>query len=218
MKNHNPFRYFKTSPEIIRLAVLTYVRFPLSLRNVEDLLHERGIDVCHETIRYWWNRFGPLFATEIRKKRMHPIPNHSNWKWHLDEVFVKINGEMHYLWRAVDHEGELLETFVSKRRDRKAALVFLKKIMKRYGKPEAIVTDRLASYRAALKMIGNAGIQETGRWVNNRAENSHLPFRRREYAMLRFRRIRSLQKICLDPFIYLQPLQQGTAFKLSGRI
>ena len=106
MKNPNPFRYFKTSPEIIRLAVMMYVRFPLSLRNVEDLLHERGIDICHETVRYWWNRFGPLFAKEIRKKRMHPISNHSNWKWHLDEVFVKINGETHYLWRAVDHEGE----------------------------------------------------------------------------------------------------------------
>jgi putative transposase len=145
MKNHNPFRYFKTSPEIIRLAVMMYVRFPLSLRNVEDLLHERGIDICHETVRYWWNRFGPMFAKEIRKKRMHPIANHSNWQWHLDEVFVKINGETHYLWRAVDHEGEVLESFVSRRRDRKAALVFLKKIMKKYGKSKSIVTDKLPS-------------------------------------------------------------------------
>jgi putative transposase len=85
---------------------MMYVRFPLSLRNVEDLLHERGIDICHETVRYWWNKFGLMFAREIRNKRMHPIANHSNWKWHLDEVFVKINGETHYLWRAVDHEGE----------------------------------------------------------------------------------------------------------------
>jgi putative transposase len=127
MKNRNPFRYFKTSPEIIRLAVMMYVRYPLSLRNVEDLLHERGIDICHETVRYWWNKFGPLFAKEIRKKRLHPVPHHSNWKWHLDEVFVKINGETHYLWRAVDHEGEVLEAFVSKRRDRKAALTFFRK-------------------------------------------------------------------------------------------
>ena len=194
MKNHNPFRYFKTSPEIIRLAVMMYVRFPLSLRNVEDLLHERGIEICHETVRYWWNKFGPLFAKEIRKKRMYPIPNHSNWKWHLDEVFVKINGETHYLWRAVDHEGEVLEAFVSKRRDRKAALVFLKKIMKKYGTPKVIVTDRLKSYRAAMKIIGNASTQEVGRWKNNRCENSHLPFRRREYAMLKFRRMRNLQK------------------------
>ncbi len=194
MKNHNPFRYFKTSPEIIRLAVMMYVRFPLSLRNVEDLLNERGIDICHETVRYWWNKFGPMFAREIRKKRTHPLPNHSNWKWHLDEVFVKINGETHYLWRAVDHEGEVLEAFVSKRRDRKAALVFLKKIMKKYGAPKVIVTDRLKSYRAAMKIIGNASTQEVGRWKNNRCENSHLPFRRREYAMLKFRRMRSLQK------------------------
>ena len=194
MKNHNPFRYFKTSPEIIRLAVMMYVRFPLSLRNVEDLLHERGIDICHETVRYWWNRFGPMFAREIRKKRMYPVPNYSNWKWHLDEVFVKINGETHYLWRAVDHEGEVLEAYVSKHRDRKAALVFLKKTMKRYGQPQEIVTDRLRSYRAAMRLIGNEAAQEVGRWLNNRAENSHLPFRRREYAMLRFRQMRSLQK------------------------
>lgn len=173
---------------------MMYVRFPLSLRNVEDLLHERGIDICHETVRYWWNKFGPLFAGEIRKKRIHPIPNHSNWKWHLDEVFVKINGETHYLWRAVDHEGEVLETFVSKRRDRKAALDFLKRILKKYGAPKVIVTDRLKSYRAAMKIIGNESSQEVGRWKNNRCENSHLSFRRREYAMLKFRRMRSLQK------------------------
>jgi len=194
MTEHNPFRYFKTSPEIIRLAVMMYIRFPLSLRNVEDLLHERGVDICHETVRYWWNRFGPLFASEIRKKRNHPSQNYSNWKWHLDEVFVKINGETHYLWRAVDHEGEVLEAFVSKRRDRKAALKFLKKIMKRYGRPHEIVTDRLKSYRAAMKTIGNAEVQEVGRWSNNRCENSHLPFRRREQAMLKFRRLLSLQK------------------------
>ena len=143
----NPFRYFKTSPEIIRLAVMMYVRFPLSLRNVEDLLHERGIEVSYETIRFWWNRFGPIFAAEIRKKRMDRKRAFSVWRWHLDEVFVKINGERHYLWRAVDQEGEALEAFVSKKRDRKAALKFLRKLMKRHGRPDAIVTDRLRSYR-----------------------------------------------------------------------
>jgi len=194
MKNHNPFRYFKTSPEIIRLAVMMYVRFPLSLRNVEDLLHERGIDICHETVQYWWNRFGPMFARDIRKKRIHPSVNYSNWKWHLDEVFVKINGELHYLCRAVDQEGEVLEAFVTKRRDRNAALKFLKKIMKRYGRPHVIVTDRLRSYRAAMTIIGNEDTQKVGRWENNRCENSHLPFRRREYAMLKFRLRQTLQK------------------------
>jgi putative transposase len=194
MTKHSPFRYFKTSPEIIRLAVMMYVRFPLSLRNVEDLLHERGIDISHETVRFWWNRFGPIFAAEIRRKRVSQMRAYSNWQWHLDEVFVKINGETHYLWRAVDHEGEVLESFVTKRRDRKAALKFLRKKMKRHGRVHVFVTDKLRSYGAAMKEIGNADRQETGRWQNNRAENSHQPFRRRERAMLRFRRMRTLQK------------------------
>src|SRR6056297_3063954 len=193
MTKPDPFRYFKTSREIISLAVTLYVRFPLSPRNVEDLLHERGIDVSHEAVRYWWHRFGPLFAAEIKKRRIAGLKS-SRWRWHLDEIFVKINGEWHYLWRAVDHEGEILESFVTKTRDKKAALKFLKKAMRKHGRPEIIVTDQLRSYGAAFKEIGNAARQETGRWLNNRAENSHLPFRRRERAMLRFRRMRSLQK------------------------
>ena len=194
MAKQNPFKYFKTSPEIIRLAVMIYVRFPLSLRNVEDLLHERGIDISHETIRFWWNRFGPIFAAEIRKKRVQGHRAYSNWQWHLDEVFVRIGGQTHYLWRAVDHEGEVLESFVSKCRDRNAALKFLKKSIKRYDQPQAIVTDKLRSYGAAMKAMGNSGRKETGRWLNNRCENSHQPFRRREQAMHRFRRIQTLQK------------------------
>jgi len=105
MNKPDPFRYFKTSREFIRLAVMPYVRFPLSLRNVEDLLHERGIDVSHEAVRFWWHRFGPVFAAEIRKRRIQGM-KFSRWRWHLDEMFVKIYGERHYLWRAVDHEGE----------------------------------------------------------------------------------------------------------------
>ena len=170
-----------------------YVRFPLSLRQVEDLLHERGVDICHETVRAWWNRFGLVFAAEIRKRRIQD-PSFSLWRWHLDEVFVRINGEQHYLWRAVDHEGEILESFVTKRRDRKAALKFLRKAMKRYGCPNVVVTDKLRSYRAAMNIIGNAGRQETERWKNNRGENSHQPFRRRERAMVKFRSTKSLQK------------------------
>ena len=127
-------------------------------------------------------------------RAVYPSHNYSNWKWHLDEVFVKINGETHYLWRAVDHEGEVLDAFVSRRRDRKAVLIFLKKLMKRYGVPRQIVTDRLRSYRAAMKVIGNTASHQTGRWLNNRCENSDLPFQRREQAMLKFRRMRSLQK------------------------
>ena len=190
----DPFRYFKTSPEVIRLAVMMYIRFPLSLRQVEDLLHERGIDICHETVRFWWNRFGPMFAVDIRKKRSAALRTLPQWRWHLDEVFVKINGEMHYLWRAVDHEGEVLEVFATKHRDHKAALAFLKRTMERYGRPEAIVTDRLRSYGAAMQVIGNAAAQECGRWLNNRAEYSHQPFRRRERAMAKFRDVKTLQK------------------------
>ncbi len=172
---------------------MNYVRYPLSLRQVEDLLFERGIDICHETVRFWWNRFGPMFAAAIRKRRVHHW-SFSLWRWHLDEVFVRINGETQYLWRGVDHEGEVLEVFATKRRDRRAALKFLKRTMKRYGRPRSIVTDRLRSYRLAMKVIGNAADQECGRWFNNRADNSHQPLRRRDRAMAQFRDITTLQK------------------------
>ncbi len=115
----NPFKYFKTSPEIIRLAVMYYVRYPLILRQVEDIFPEWSIDISHETIRFWWNKFGPEFAKGIRKKR---IGLHSNWRWHIGEVFVKVNGQTFYLWRAIDHEGEVLECYVSKCRDKRTAL------------------------------------------------------------------------------------------------
>ena len=190
----NPFRWFDSSPDVIRLVVMMYVRYPLSLRNVEDLLFERGIDICHETVRLWWNRFGPLFAGEIRRRRVQHMRACTHWKWHLDEVYVKINGEMRYLWRAVDHEGEVLESFVTETRDKAAALKFIKKALKRHGRPKAIVTDGLRSYGAALREIGGEGLQQTGRWLNNKVENSHLPFRRRERAMNRFRRMKTLQK------------------------
>ena len=136
----NPFRYFNSSPEVIRLTVMMYVRYPLSLRQVEDLLSERGIDICHKTVRFWWNRFGPLFAAKIRKRRVHSR-SYSQWRWHLDEVFGRINGKTDYLWRAVDHEGEVLESYASKRRDREAALAFLKRTLKRSGRPDSIVID-----------------------------------------------------------------------------
>jgi len=193
-KPASPFRYFHSSPEIIRMVVRLYVRYPLSLPNVEDLLFERGIDICHETVRLWWNRFGPMFAADIKRQRISRMRGFRNWRWHVDEVFVKINGEKRYLWRAVDHEGEVLESYVTKKRDKKAALRFFKKALKRDGTTEAIVTDGLKSYPAAMKELGIEDRREMGRWLNNRAENSHLPFRRRERAMLRFRQMKSLQK------------------------
>ena len=193
-KAPSPFRYFKASPEVIRMAVMLYVRYPLSLRNVEDLLFERGIDICHETVRLWWNRFGPVFAADIRRQRVSRMKGFRHWRWHVDEVFVKINGETHYLWRAVDQEGEILESYVTKKRDKKAALKFLRKALRRHGQAERIVTDGLKSYPAAMRELGNETRREMGRWKNNRAENSHLPFRRKERAMQRFRRMKTLQK------------------------
>ncbi len=191
----NPsFKYFKHNPTIIHLAVLLYIRYPLSLRQVEDILFERGIDVCHETIRLWWNKFGPSMAAQIRKKRISYPKQYSRWRWHVDEVFVKINGELHNLWRAVDHEGEVLDAVVTRKRDRKAALKVLKRLMKRYGRPHSIVTDKLRSYGAAMREMGCQSLQKTGGRLNNRAENSHLPFRRRERAMQNFRKEATLQK------------------------
>ena len=195
-----------------------YIRYPLSFRQVEDILHERGVDICHETVRFWVERFGSKFAREIRKNR---LGGHSNWQWHLDEVFVKINGERHYLWRAVDHEGEVLESYVTKKRDKKAALKFMKKAMRRYGSPNKIVTDKLRSYSAAAKELGCLEKPVTERWANNRVENSHLPFRRRERAMLRFRRMDSLQKFAsihasfYNLFNSQRSLSKRSTFKLN---
>ena len=191
MIKKNRFKYFKTYPGIIKLAVVYYIRFPLSLRQVEDILHERGINVCHETIRFWWNRFGPILAKDINRKRAR---RHSNWRWHIDEVFVKINGKQHYLWRAIDHEGTVLESVVTKRRDRRAALKTLRKLLSKYGSPHEIVTDKLRSYCADLRELNLQNRNETGQYENNQSENSHLHFRRRERAMCHFRSMGSLQK------------------------
>jgi len=156
-KPASPFRYFNSSPEVIRLVVMMYVRFPLSLRNVEDLLFERGIDICHETVPHWWNRFGPLFAADVRRQRVSRMRGFRHWRWHLDEMYVKLNGEMVYLWRAGDQEGEILESVLTRSRDKAAALPFMKKAPKRHGSPVTITTDGLRSYRAAMDELGNAG-------------------------------------------------------------
>lgn len=176
------------------MVVMLYVRYPLSLRNVEDLLFERGIDICHETVRLWWNRFGPMFAADIKRQRISRMKGYNQWRWHVDEVFVKIKGEMHYLWRAVDQEGEILESYVTKKRDKSAALSFFKKALKQHGSPVQIVTDGLKSYPAAMNHLGIEDRREMGRWLNNRVENSHLPLSRKERVMQRFRRMKTLQK------------------------
>lgn len=135
-----------------------------------------------------------MFAADIRRQRVSRMKGFHHWRWHLDEVFVRINGERHYLWGAVDHEGEILESYVTKKRDKAAALSFLKKALKRHGRTETIVTDGMRSYPAAMRELGNLERRKMGRWANNRVENSHLPFRRRERAMQRFRQMKSLQK------------------------
>jgi putative transposase len=154
----DPFRYFNSSPEVIRLVVMMYVRYPLSLRNVEDLLAERGIDISHETVRFWWNRFGPMFAGQIRKTRIAHMRCYPQWRWHLDEVFVKINGRLCYLWRAVDHEGEVLESVVTAKRDKAAAMKFLRRIIKKYGRSQTVVTANTSRRLIALPIIRQSAV------------------------------------------------------------
>lgn len=178
------FKRHRFPPDIIRYAVWLYFRFTMSLRDVEDLLAERGIDVTYETIRCWVDKFGPLIAANIRRRR-----HRADRVWHLDEMIVKIGGQRMFMWRAVDKEGEVLDVLVQKRRDKAAALKLLKKLFKRQGfTPEAIVTDGLPSYRAALRELGALARHQPGRLrENNRAENSHLPVRRREKKMQLFK-------------------------------
>jgi putative transposase len=188
----NPFRYFNSSPEVIRLVVMMYVRYPLSPGNVEDLLAERGIDISHETSGSGGT--GPMFSAEIRERRVAHMRGYPNWRWRSDEVFVKVNGKLYYLCRAVDYEGGVLEAVVTAKRDKAAALKLLKRIMKKYGQPRSVVTDGVCSYSAAMGELGNADRHGVGGRLNNRAENSHQAFRRRERAMQRFRSTKTLQK------------------------
>ncbi len=178
------FKRHRFPPDVIRHAVWLYFRFTLSLRDVEEMLAERGIDVTYETVRCWANKFGPAIAANIRRKRKR-----ADSVWHLDEMIVRIGGKRMYMWRAVDKEGEVLDVLVQKRRNKAAALKLLRKLLKNQGYvPEAIVTDGLASYKAAMKELGCQARHAPGRLrENNRAENSHLPVRRRERKLQRFK-------------------------------
>jgi len=147
-RSTNPFRWFDSSSEVICLVVPMYVKYPLSLRNGEDLLAERGIDICHETVRLWWNRFCPMFAAEIRRKGDDQMRAYTRWRWHLDEVYVRIDGEMRYFWRAVDHESEVLEFFASQTRNKPVALKFMKRLMKRHGRAKVVTSDRIVTSSA----------------------------------------------------------------------
>jgi putative transposase len=181
---------YRFPPEIIRQAIWLYFRFTLSLRDVEDLLAERGITVSYETVRRWVNHFGPIIAADLRRRRPKP-----HAVWHLDEVYLKIDGKMVYLWRAVDAEGEVLDVLVQSKRDMRAAIKLMRKLLKKYAMvPDLLVTDELRSYGAAFRDLGIESRHERGKWKNNRAENSHQPTRRREVKMQRFKSPGSAQK------------------------
>ena len=175
---------------IIQHAVWLYFRFALGYRDVEDMLAERGIDASYETVRRWVLKFGRIYAERIRRHRPRPSD-----RWHLDEVFLKICGKTVYLWRAVDDEGEVLDVLIQRRRDRKAALKLLRKLLKRQGYvPESIVKDRLRSYSAALRDLALADRHVSGGRSNNRAEVAHQPTRRPERQQLRFKSPGSAQR------------------------
>ena len=185
--NYSGYRF---PPEIIQQAIWLYLRFTLSFRDVEDLLAERGIIVSYETVRRWVNHFGPKIAADLRKRRPRP-----HAIWHLDEVYLKIDGRLVYLWRAVDAEGEVLDVLVQTRRNKHAALKLMRKLLKKYGlMPDKMVTDDLRSYSAAARELGISDHHERGRWRNNRAENSHQPTRRRERKMQGFKSVGSAQR------------------------
>ena len=165
-------------------------RFTLSFRDVEDLLAERGLDVSYETIRRWVLKFGPLFAKELRRRRPRPTS-----RWHLDEMAVLIGGRRFWLWRAVDDEGEVLDLLVQRRRDARAAAKLMRRLLKKQGfAPDVLVTDKLRSYGAAKTQLRLSARHEQGLRKNNRAENSHLPLRRRERKMQRFKSPGSAQR------------------------
>ncbi|WP_217242265.1 IS6 family transposase [Streptomyces sp. AC555_RSS877] len=184
------YQGFRFPPEVIAHAVWLYHRFPLSFRDVEELLFERGIQVSYEAIRLWCERFGPEYAARLCRRRLRPGD-----KWHLDEVFIKVNGRMRYLWRAVDQDGNVLDILVTNARDTKAAKRFFRKLLKTTEcVPRVVVTDKLRSYGAAHREVIPSVEHRTSKYLNNRAENSHLPTPRREYAMQGFRSVGKAQR------------------------
>ena len=188
MKNVSYHRH-RFHPDIIKQAIWLYFRFTMSYRDVEELLAERGIDVSYETVRRWVLKFGPDYAKRIKKRRPQP---HSDW--YLDEVFIKIGGKPMYLWRAVDGEGEVLDVLVQKRRNKRAALKLLRKLLQYQGiPPTKIVTDKLKSYSVALRDLEMGHRHDTTNRLNNRAESSHVPIRRKERKLQRFKSQKSAQ-------------------------
>src|ERR1700687_3097287 len=183
------YRRHRFPPTVIQHAVWLYLRFTLSYRDVEELLAERGLEISYETVRRWVLKFGPLIARKLRQRRPRPSD-----RWHLDEMVVRIAGKRMYLWRAVDHEGEVLDILVQRRRDKRAALRLLRKLLRKQGfAPKLIVTDKLRYYGAAFHDLHLTCRHEQGLRMNNRAENSHQIVRRRERKMQRFKSAGSAQ-------------------------
>ncbi len=179
----SPYAGHRFPPEVISHAIWLYFRFPLSLRMVEEMLAARGIVVSHETVRQWARKFGQAFANQIRRK----LPRAGD-KWHLDEVVITIAGQKHWLWRAVDQDGIVLDVLVQSRRDKRAAKRLLRKLLKKQMRPpRVLITDKLASYPAAKKELMPGVEHRRHKYLNNRAENSHQPTRRRERQMKRFK-------------------------------
>lgn len=185
------FKRHRFPPDVIRYAVWLYFRFTLSIRDVEELLAQRGIDASREAVRCWVIKFGPLIAANLRRQRSAPTG-----RWHLDEMVVRVRGRRMYLWRAVDDEGEVLDVLVQERRNKHSALKLLRKLLKNHGiHPETIITDKLASYRAAARDLGLSSRHRPGGMrENNRAENSHLVIRRRERKQQKFKSQGSAQR------------------------
>jgi putative transposase len=190
MSQPTNYRGYRFPPDIIRHAVWLYFRFGLSFRDVEDLLAERGVTVTHETIRQWCRTFGLDYARRLRRRR-----GCMGDTWHLDEVFVKIRGQLHYLWRAVDEDGDVIDVLVQSRRNRLAAERFFRKLLKGQGRePRRLITDKLGSYAAAHRTAMPSVVHSTRQYENNRAEVSHQPTRQRERQMRRFKSAGQLQR------------------------
>src|ERR1700688_581335 len=184
------YRRHRFPPPIIQHAIWLYLRFTLSYRDVEELLAERGLEVSYESVRRWVLKFGPVIARNLRRRRPRPSD-----RWHLDEMVVRIAGKHMYLWRAVDHEGEVLEILVQRRRDKRAAVKLMRKLLRKQGfAPQKVTTDKLRSYGAAFRLLGLSCHHEQGLRQNNRAENSHQVVRRRERKMQRFKSAASAQR------------------------
>ena len=184
------FKRHRFPPVIIQHAVWLYARFTLSFRDVEELLAERGIDVSNETVRRWFLKFGRLIARNLRRSRPRPSP-----RWHLDEMVIKIRGRKHWLWRAVDDEGEVLDFLVQRRRCARSARKLLRMLLKKQGfAPNRITTDKLKSYAVAIRKERLSAVHDQGLRANNRAENSHQPVRRRERKQQRFKSAGSAQR------------------------